>query len=167
MKPADRTGSPNATISILMIGGAFGNVPQLLQVRQHLAPTRLYTPVSNLPTNWGKKQGADLLAHHGGDSSHQYQVYVPDLLQGQHADASWFPADTDEKKQAIGAYFAGTANSVKAKEKIPAILKEINQETKGTITKWAAVGLCWGAKVRNEMNARRTPRTAHHHAKTA
>ena len=91
-------------------------------------------------------QGADLLAY-GGESSHQYQVFVPDLLQGQYANDSWFPPDTEEKQKALGAYFGGHANFGKAKEKIPAILKEIEQESKGTITKWVAVGLCWGGKV--------------------
>ena len=32
---ADKTGSPNATTGILVIGDIFGNVPQTLQVRQH------------------------------------------------------------------------------------------------------------------------------------
>lgn len=91
-------------------------------------------------------QGADLLAY-GGESSHQYQVFVPDFLQGQYASHTWFPADTEEKQQAIGAYFGGHANFGKAKDKIPAVIKNIEQETKGTITKWAAVGLCWGGKV--------------------
>ena len=127
-----------------MIGGAFGNVPQLLRVSWCLAYIWLYTAASNLPTNW--KQGADILAH-GCDGSRQYQVFVPDLLQGRHANPAWFPSDTEEKNQAIRAYFAGSGNAGKAKEKIPDILKEIEQETKGTITKWAAVGLCWGGKV--------------------
>ena len=97
------------------------------------------------PSSW--IQGADLLAY-GGESSHQYQVFVPDFLQGQYANAAWFPPDTEEKQQALGAYFGGHANFGKAKEKIPAVIKDIEQETKGTITKWAVVGLCWGGKVR-------------------
>ena len=141
---ADKTGSPDATTGILMIGGAFGNVPQLLQVSQNLGYTRFRTAALNLPTNW--IQGADILAR-GSDSSHQYQVFVPDLLQGQHANPSWFPMDTEAKKQAVAAYFAGDGNPGKSKEKIPGILKEIDEETKGVITIWAAVGLCWGGKV--------------------
>ena len=127
-----------------MIGGAFGNVPQLLRVGSCLAYIWLYTAVSNLRSYW--KQGADILAH-GADSSHNYQVFVPDLLQGHHANPAWFPSDTEEKKQAIAAYFGGDGNAAKAKEKIPAILEEIERETKESITKWAAVGLCWGGKV--------------------
>ena len=34
---ADKTGSPNATTGILVVGDVFGNVPQTLQVRQHFA----------------------------------------------------------------------------------------------------------------------------------
>ncbi|KAF6220729.1 hypothetical protein HO133_003162 [Letharia lupina] len=116
-----KTGSPSATTAILLIGDVFGNVAQVLQ-------------------------GADLLAY-GGESSHQYQVFVPDFLRGQYASHTWFPPDTEEKQKAIGAYFGGHANFGTAKEKIPAVIKEIEQETKGTITKWAAVGLCWGGKV--------------------
>ncbi|KAM0798098.1 Alpha/Beta hydrolase protein [Usnea florida] len=116
-----KTGSPDATTGILIVGDIFGNVPQTLQ-------------------------GADLLAY-GGESSHQYQVFVPDFLQGQYASPSWIPPDTEEKKKAFGAFFAGHGNFGKAKGKIPATIKEIEQETKGTITKWAVVGLCWGGKV--------------------
>ena len=47
----------------------------------------------------------------------------------------------------MGAYIGGHANIGKGKDKIPGIIKEIEQEAKGTITKWAAVGLCWGGKV--------------------
>ena len=36
-KLADKTGSPDATIGVLIIGGAFGNVPQTLQVRYYLS----------------------------------------------------------------------------------------------------------------------------------
>ncbi|MCJ1452530.1 hypothetical protein MMC28_002873 [Mycoblastus sanguinarius] len=126
-----KTGSPSASTAILLIGDVFGNGSQTLQ-------------------------GADILAY-GGEATHQYQVFVPDFLQGQYATRAWFPPDTDEKKQALGTYFQGHANPAKALEVIPSIIKDIEVESKGTINKWASVGLCWGGKVATIASGAKTP----------
>ena len=47
----------------------------------------------------------------------------------------------------MGAYFQGPANPATALGAIPSVIKEIEEKSGGTITKWAAVGLCWGGKV--------------------
>ena len=97
-------------------------------------------------TNVFLLQGADILAY-GSEETHQYQVFVPDFLRGKYADHSWFPPDTPEKGQAMGAYFQGPANPATALGAIPSVVQEIEEKSGGTITKWAALGLCWGGKV--------------------
>lgn len=72
---------------------------------------------------------------------------MPDFLNGEYAEHSWFPANTPEKQKALGAYFQGPGNFGKAHDLIPGIIKEIEGEADGKITKWAALGLCWGGKV--------------------
>ena len=92
------------------------------------------------------RQGADILAY-SREEAHQVQVFVPDFLCGKYADHSWFPSDTPEKGQAVGACFQGPANPATALGAIPGVIKEIEEKSGGTITKWAALGLCWGGKV--------------------
>lgn len=90
-------------------------------------------------------QGADILAH--SDKEHQYQVFVPDFFFGKPADQSWYPPDTKEKGEKLGAFFQGPGAPPKTAEKIPKIVKEITEKTGGDITTWGALGLCWGGKV--------------------
>jgi len=47
----------------------------------------------------------------------------------------------------MGAYFQGPANPRTAIGEIPGVIKELTQKSNGTITQWAALGLCWGGKV--------------------
>lgn len=90
-------------------------------------------------------QGADLLAY--GNEDEQYQVYIPDFLIGQYADHTWFPPDTAEKGQAMGAFFQGPANPVTTVQKIPGLVRTITEHSSGAIVSWAVVGKCWGGKV--------------------
>jgi dienelactone hydrolase len=90
-------------------------------------------------------QGADLLAY--GNEMEQYQVYVPDFLLGQYAQHSWFPADTEEKSQAMNAFFQGPANPADTIQKIPNLVETISERSSGVVEKWAIVGKCWGGKV--------------------
>ncbi|KAL9122896.1 MAG: hypothetical protein Q9187_000547 [Circinaria calcarea] len=114
-----KTGDESATSAILIIYDIFGFAPQLLQ-------------------------GADILATHGKTP---YQVFVPDFLNGQYADHTWFPTDTAEKGQALGAYFQGPAAPGPAAAKVPTLVKEITEKSGGKIKKWASVGMCWGGKI--------------------
>lgn len=116
----DVTGPSSATSGILFVYDIFGFSPQA-------------------------KQGADLLAY--TDPSHEYQVYMPDLLRGDYATGDLFPADTEEKQRKLAALFEGPANIPKTAEILPAKLKEIAEQAPG-IKKWGAVGFCWGGKVR-------------------
>jgi hypothetical protein len=90
-------------------------------------------------------QGSDLLAY--GNDKEQYQVFVPDFLLGQYADHTWFPPDTAEKGQAMGAFFQGPANPVTTVQKIPGLVKTISESSSGSIESWAILGKCWGGKV--------------------
>ena len=71
---------------------------------------------------------------------------MPDLLRGQVAEPSWFPPDTDEKRQKMGALFEGPANIPKTAKKVPSVVRAIAEQVPG-IQKWAVVGFCWGGKV--------------------
>lgn len=113
------TGPSNATSAILIIYDIFGFSPQALQ-------------------------GADILAH--ADSSHQYQVFMPDFFLGKPLSHSDYPPDTDEKKKKVGDFFAGPASPPDTTKKVPALLKEIEKRATG-IKKWGSLGMCWGGKI--------------------
>ncbi|KAG9606251.1 alpha/beta-hydrolase, partial [Aureobasidium melanogenum] len=115
-----KTGPTSVKKAILIIYDIFGFSPQSLQ-------------------------GADLLAY--GNEDEQYQVYMPDFLLGQYADHTWFPPDTAEKGQAMGAFFQGPANPVATVQKIPGLVRTITERSSGTIVSWAVVGKCWGGKI--------------------
>lgn len=117
---SDVTGPSSATTGILFVYDIFGFSSQA-------------------------KQGADLLAY--SDASHEYQVFMPDLLRGQPADYDLFPADTDEKQRKMKELFEGPADIPKTVEILPATIKEIAEQAPG-IKKWGGVGFCWGGKVR-------------------
>lgn len=86
-------------------------------------------------------QGANLLAR-----AIKAQVYMPDFLKGEVADHAWVPPDT-EKRRASSTFIEGPASISTAAGAIPAVLKSATEESGGKITKWAALGFCWGYKV--------------------
>lgn len=116
----DTTGPSGAKEAILIIYDIFGFAEQTLQ-------------------------GADILAH--SDESHQYQVFIPDFLEGSYAEHSWLPPDTKEKGEKLGAFFQGPAAPPKTASRIPNVVKLITEKTGGTIQTWGALGMCWGGKV--------------------
>ncbi|CAK46400.1 uncharacterized protein An12g09130 [Aspergillus niger] len=68
------TGPESATKAILVIYDIFGFFPQTIQ-------------------------GADILAT---ASEQKYRVFIPDFFQGEPADITWFPPQTDDHKQKLG-----------------------------------------------------------------
>ena len=88
-----------------------------------------------------RDQGADFLSAPG------YQVYVPDVLRGEHYDPADLPPDTPEKKAKLGAFIQGPGAPLKTVAMVPRIVREIQEKAGGGIDKWGIVGLCWGAKV--------------------
>ena len=65
-------------------------------------------------------------------------------------DTASFPPDTPEKQKKLGDFFAGPAAPKSNAEKVPDLVKEILglEEGKG-VSKWGALGMCWGGKVRS------------------
>jgi dienelactone hydrolase len=95
------------------------------------------------------QQGADLLGH-ATSGPRQYQVLIPDFLEGNLADPGWFPPDSAEKQQAMGKYFgpAGPAGAGVMLGKLASVVEAVKESG---IEKIAVVGYCWGAKVRTYL----------------
>ncbi|KAF4621529.1 hypothetical protein G7Y89_g14546 [Cudoniella acicularis] len=124
------TGPADATKALLYIYDIFGYFPQSLQ-------------------------GADILATAGKE--HNYQVFMPDWLEGNPADISWqqgknadfgkrYPPDTKEKGEKLGNFFQTTGAPPKTAQKVLGFLKEI-EKTNLNIKTWGIVGFCWGGKI--------------------
>lgn len=114
------TGSKDAKLGILVVYDIFGFFNQTLQ-------------------------GADILAY--TDKDRQYQVFMPDFLEGNPADVSWYPPDNKEKEEKLGKFFQTTAAPPKTLPRIPKIADELSK-SRG-IEKWAIIGYCWGGKLVN------------------
>ncbi|KAL8829669.1 MAG: hypothetical protein Q9191_001878 [Dirinaria sp. TL-2023a] len=114
------TGPSSATSAIIVIFDIFGFSPQVLQ-------------------------GADILAH-SDDEHHQYQVYIPDFFEGKPADRSWYPPDTKEKGEKLGAFFQGPASPPKTAEKLLGLVKPV-KEYSSKINTLGVLGMCWGGKI--------------------
>ncbi|KAF2666192.1 hypothetical protein BT63DRAFT_458558 [Microthyrium microscopicum] len=115
-----KTGPADATTAVILIYDVFGITPQI-------------------------QQGADMLAASG---KHPFQVLIPDFLKGEYAQGSWFgPNAGEEGKKAIGKYFG--PDGVGNPGVVTGLLKKVVEEIKGagTVTKFGAVGYCWGAKI--------------------
>lgn len=115
------TGLKDAKTALLVVYDIFGFSPQTLQ-------------------------GADILAT--GDKERQYQVFMPDFFDGQPADISWYPPDTDAKGKKLGEFFSTAAAPPKTLERVPKVLDEI-QSQRSSIQQWGIVGYCWGGKIVN------------------
>ncbi|RDW72657.1 dienelactone hydrolase family protein [Aspergillus mulundensis] len=113
------TGPSDATKAILVIYDIFGFYPQTLQ-------------------------GADILAT---SSSQKYRVFIPDFFEGDPADLSWFPPQTDEHKQKLGKFFETKAAPPNTLSKIPGVVSEANSYAPSEKFDWSILGYCWGGKI--------------------
>jgi len=111
------TGSETASKGIIDIFDIFGLAPQTIQ-------------------------GADRLAAHTGAV-----VLVPDLFYGEPMSKDLAPADTDEKKQKMGAFISGPADLKKNLAKLIEIRKAVADKYPAAEGHWGVFGLCWGGKV--------------------
>nr|ASK38706.1 dienelactone hydrolase [Paecilomyces divaricatus] len=111
------TGPSDASRALLLIYDAFGYSPQLLQ-------------------------GADILA-----ASLNALVVVPDFFKGKVASESWFPPDTEEKKAAIGDWFATAGNFAVHIEPMKELVQQLSTQYPSVSGKWGAFGYCWGGKM--------------------
>lgn len=115
----DSTGPADASRGILFIYDIFGFWPQTIQ-------------------------GADILAH--SDHEKKYQVFMPDFLEGQPADITWFPPDTPEKGEKLGAFFGAQGAPPKTVPRVPKVVNEL-KAAHPEIKEWAVIGMCWGGKI--------------------
>ncbi|PYH43675.1 dienelactone hydrolase family protein [Aspergillus saccharolyticus JOP 1030-1] len=115
------TGPESASKAILVIYDIFGFFPQTLQ-------------------------GADILAH---SSNQKYRVFIPDFFEGDPADITWFPPQTDEHKQKLGHFFQTKAAPPNTLPKIPGVVSAANTLAPGgaQFESWSILGYCWGGKI--------------------
>jgi len=113
------TGPESADTAILSLYDIFGFFPQTIQ-------------------------GADILAY--SDSAHPYQVFMPDFFGGNPADVSWYPPDSDEKKEKFTKWLGENAAPPKHLPKVPTLL-EAAEKTNSNIKSWGVIGYCWGGKM--------------------
>lgn len=73
-------------------------------------------------------------------------VLIPDFFKGQPAQASWIPADTEEKKQAFADFRATRADLATNVGVLGELLVEAKRKYPSARA-WGAYGLCWGGKV--------------------
>ncbi|OQU99100.1 hypothetical protein CLAIMM_04787 [Cladophialophora immunda] len=91
-------------------------------------------------------QGADIIA--SSDEKRKYRVFMPDFFEGNPADISWYPPQTEEHQQKLGNFFQTQAVPQKTLEKIPGIVSKANETTaSGNFESWAILGHCWGGKI--------------------
>jgi len=118
------TGPQDAKRGILIVYDIFGFFPQTIQ-------------------------GADILS-----ASSSTQVFIPDFFEGSPADISWYPPDTKEKGEKLGAFFQEKAAPPKTLPRIPKILDSL-QQSHG-VQEWGVVGFCWGGKIVNLSSGKDT-----------
>ncbi|KAI9711046.1 MAG: hypothetical protein M1820_002484 [Bogoriella megaspora] len=86
-------------------------------------------------------QGADILGQ-------KYKVFVPDFFEGNPADVSWYPPDTQEKGEKLGNFFKTTGAPPKTAERIPKVVQQLQQMKENAgVEKWGILGYCWGGKI--------------------
>ena len=81
---------------------------------------------------------------------------MPDFFEGQPADISWYPPDTKEKGEKLGAFFGAQAAPPKTVQRIPKVLDEL-QDKNPSIKAWGIIGYCWGGKITN-LVSQKAPR---------
>lgn len=99
-------------------------------------------------------QGADILAN--SDKTRSYEVFVPDFFDGKPADISWYPPDTPEKGEKLGAFFETTAAPPKTIPRVAKCVEEL-QKANPRIQSWGIIGFCWGGKIVNLTSTAGTP----------
>ncbi|KAI0393802.1 alpha/beta-hydrolase [Xylariaceae sp. FL0594] len=111
------TGPSDTTKGIITIYDIFGYYPQTLQ-------------------------GADILATSG---SSKYKVFIPDWFKGDPCPIEWFPPNSEEKQENLGAFFQKNPPPGVA-QALPGYVKAVSEKYP-EIKDWAVLGFCWGGKV--------------------
>lgn len=89
-------------------------------------------------------QGADILST---ANEQKYRVFMPDFFEGQPADISWFPPQTDDHKAKLGAFFQSKGAPPNTLSKLPAVVSDANKLSSSGSFDWSILGFCWGGKV--------------------
>ncbi|KAJ4548973.1 hypothetical protein HRR80_008243 [Exophiala dermatitidis] len=113
------TGPSSAKKGILVVYDIFGFFPQTIQ-------------------------GVDILAY--ADKDHPYQIFMPDFFEGEPADISWYPPDTEEKGKKLGEFFQTKAAPPKTVERVKKVMEELKSKHPH-LKEWGVMGYCWGGKV--------------------
>jgi len=88
------------------------------------------------------RQGADIIAL--TDPGHL--VVIPDFFKGEPLDISNYPPNTEEKKAAVGSFFATKANPQAVVEAAKLVMEDL-KKAYPTVEAWGVFGYCWGGKV--------------------
>lgn len=74
---------------------------------------------------------------------------MPDFFEGQPADITWFPPQTEEHKQKLGNFFQTKAAPPANLPKIPSFVDEANKLAPNgkAFESWSILGYCWGGKI--------------------
>lgn len=72
---------------------------------------------------------------------------MPDWFEGNPADISWYPPDTEEKGKKLGAFFQGPGAPPKTAAKIPGYVKEVEKQY-SDIKTWGIIGVSASKKKR-------------------
>lgn len=72
---------------------------------------------------------------------------MPDFFEGEPADISWFPPQTDDHKAKLGAFFQSKAAPPNTLSKLPGVVSEGNKLSSGSGFDWSILGYCWGGKI--------------------
>jgi hypothetical protein len=67
---------------------------------------------------------------------------MPDFFEGEPADISWYPPDTEEKGKKLGAFFSGIAAPPKTVARVPGVVESIKKHVGGGLDSWGVVGYC-------------------------
>jgi dienelactone hydrolase len=87
-------------------------------------------------------QGADLMA-----AALSSLVIVPDLLNGYYMKSEWMQVSNEENDKAKAEFMKHAATLEAHSKKMLEVIQE-GKEKWGSVKSWAALGLCWGGKVR-------------------
>jgi len=82
-------------------------------------------------------QGADIISTSG--TTDQYKVFIPDWFEGEPADISWYPPQTDEHKQKLGAFF-GKNSPPRVAGLVPGYVKAVSEKYP-EIKTWGVIGV--------------------------
>lgn len=74
---------------------------------------------------------------------------MPDFFDGNPAQITWYPPDTEEKQQKLGAWFQNAQPDLYL-ARVGAVL-DAAQKHNPNIKSWGIIGYCWGGKMASRL----------------